>query len=347
LLVNSTKGGIMRLGLIGLKGHQSVVLTGARQLGDVELVAVSDDDEQALNRFVRDEPQARKAQKYADWRHLVEHAMLDVVCVCDENHLRAEQLLALAARSIHIVTEKPLTTTLDDLERLRSALAKSKSKLTMLLTMRHEARYVKMRELVQSGVIGEVAQITAQKSYRLEDRPEWFKSRQRLGGTIPYIGIHAIDLMSWVSGLHFRQVAAFHGRIGSERIKETENHASLLFELSNGGSATARLDYLRPSPAPTHGDDRLRLAGTKGVLEARGGEGRLMLVTSDKEPQLIDPGSARNLFAEFIEMVRSDRPYRIPAEDCFYATEVVLKARDAADQKRLVEIGPPRPVRRS
>ena len=336
----------MRLGLIGLKGHQSVVLSGARELGDIDLVAISDDDARALARFVRDTPQARQAQKFADWRHLIEHAMLDVVCVCDENHLRAEQLTALAARNIHIVTEKPLTTTLDDLERVRAGLAKSKSKLTMLLTMRHEARYAKMRELVASGVIGEVAQVSAQKSYRLEDRPEWFKSRQRLGGTIPYIGIHAVDLISWVSGLHFNHVAAFHGRIGSEQIKETENQASLLLELSNGGSATARLDYLRPSTAPTHGDDRLRLAGTKGVLEARGGEPQLMLVTSDGQPRRIDPGSTRNLFAEFIECIRGDRPYRIPAEDCFYATEVVLKARDAADHRRLVEIGAPRPIAR-
>jgi predicted dehydrogenase len=328
----------MRLGLIGLKGHQSVVLNGARQLGDVELVAVSDDDSRALDRFVRDTPQARQAQKYADWRHLVEHAMIDVCCVCDENHVRAEQLLALVKRNVHIVTEKPLTTTLEDLERVQSALAESKSKLTMLLTMRHEARYAKMRELVQSGIIGEVCQISAQKSYRLEDRPEWFKSRQRLGGTIPYIGIHAVDLMSWVSGLRYRRVAAFHGRIGSEHIQETENHASILLELSNGGSATARLDYLRPSPAPTHGDDRLRLAGTEGVLEVRGGEPKLMLVTSKKEPHTIDPGSTPNLFTEFVQALRANQPYRIPAEDCFYATKVVLKARQAADEKKLVDL---------
>jgi len=339
------RGSFMRLGLIGLKGHQSVVLDGARRLGDVqpvELVAVSDDDARALDSFVRDTPQARQAQKYADWRHLVDHTLMDVCCVCDENHLRAEQLLALAERNIHIVAEKPLTTTLEDLERLRAGLAKSKSKLTMLLTMRHEPKYVKMRELVRSGVIGEVCQISCQKSYRLEERPEWFKSRKRLGGTIPYIGIHAVDLTRWVSGLDFRHVAAFHGRIGMDHIKETENHASLLLELSNGGSATVRLDYLRPTTAPTHGDDRLRLAGAEGVLEARGGESKLMLVTTNKEPYTIDPGSTANLFAEFVQAIRHDRPYRIPAEDCFYATEVVLKAREAADGKKMVEIGPPR-----
>jgi predicted dehydrogenase len=328
----------MRLGLIGLKGHQSVVLNGARQLGDVELVAVSDDDARTLDRFVRDTPQARQAQKFADWRHLIEHAMLDVCCVCDENHLRAEQLIALAKRNVHIITEKPLTTTIDDLKRVRSAVADSTSKLTMLLTMRHEAKYAKMRELVQSGVIGAVCQISSQKSYRLEERPEWFKSRERLGGTIPYIGIHAVDLMSWVSGLRFRRRAAFHGRIGDDWIKETENHASILLELSNGGSATARLDYLRPSSAPTHGDDRLRLAGTEGVLEARGGESKLMLVTRKNKPQVIDPGSTANLFVEFVQAIRANQPCRIPSDDCFYATEVVLKAREAADQKKLIEL---------
>ncbi len=328
----------MRLGLIGLKGHQSVVLNGARELGDVELVAVSDDDARALDRFVRDTPQARKAQKFTDWRHLIEHAMIDVCCVCDENHLRAEQLIALAKRNVHIVTEKPLTTTLADLDRVRSSVADSTSKLTMLLTMRHEAKYAKMRELVQSGVIGEVCQISSQKSYRLEERPEWFKSRERLGGTIPYIGIHAVDLMSWVSGLRYRRLAAFHGRIDDDWIKETENHASILLELSNGGSATARLDYLRPSPAPTHGDDRLRLAGTEGVLEARGGESKLMLLTGKDKPHTIDPGSTANLFVAFVQAIRANQPYRIAADDCFYATEVVLKAREAADQKKLIEL---------
>jgi predicted dehydrogenase len=328
----------MRLGLIGLKGHQSVVLNGARQLGDDELVAVSEDDSRALDRFVRDTPQARQAQKYSDWRHLVEHSMIDVCCVCDENHLRAEQLIALAARDVHIVTEKPLTTTLKDLQRVRGALAGSKSQLTMLLTMRHEPKYVKMRELVKSGAIGEVCQISSQKSYRLEERPDWFKSRERLGGMIPYIGIHAVDLMSWVSGLKYRRLAAIHSRIGNEWIKETENQATILLELTNGGSATARLDYLRPSPSPTHGDDRLRLAGTEGVLEARGGESKLMLVTKKKQPYTIDAGSTANLFVEFVECLRAAKPYRIPAEDCFYATEVVLKAREAADQKKLIEL---------
>lgn len=328
----------MRLGLIGLKGHYGVVLDGARKLGNIELTAIAADSKPALERFQKTEVLARKAETYTDWRMLLEHSMIDICCICDENHVRAEQLIALAKRNIHIVTEKPLATTLDDLERVRAALTRSNSRLTMLLTMRHEGRYVKMHDLVRAGEIGEVALVTAQKSYQLHDRPEWFKERKRLGGTIPYVGIHALDLIRWITGLDFTHVAAFHGRIGKPEMKETENHASLLLRLANGASATARLDYLRPQTAPSHGDDRLRIAGTEGVIEVQGGE--LSLVTNSKKLHTVTPGPGSNLFVDYVEALRNNRPVPIPADDCLYVTEAVLKARDAADQSKLIELDP-------
>lgn len=328
----------MRLGLIGFQGHYGVVLDGARKLGNVELTAVAADSRPVLERFQKAEPLARKAEIYTDWRLLLEHSMIDVCCICDENHVRAEQAIALAKRNIHIVAEKPLATTLDDLERIRAALAKSTSRLTMLLTMRHEGRYAKMRDLVQAGEIGEVAVVTAQKSYQLHERPEWFKERKRLGGTIPYVGIHVLDLMRWITGLDFTQVAAFHGRVGKPEMKETENHASILLRLANGASATAHLDYLRPQTAGSHSDDRLRIAGSEGVIEVQGGE--LSLITASKKTHVVTPAPASNLFVEYVEALRKNRPVPIPADDCLYITEAVLKARDAADNSKLIEMSP-------
>jgi predicted dehydrogenase len=330
----------MKLGLIGLKGHQSVVLEGARQLGNVELVAISDDSKADLEKFKKREALAKNAELYTDWKHLLDHAMLDVCCVCDENHLRAEQLIALARHNVHIVTEKPLATTLEDLDRIKNALARSKSKLTMLLTMRHEAKYATLRRLVREGAIGEVCQASAQKSYQLHSRPDWFKERRRLGGTIPYIGIHALDLIAWTTGLDFTHVAAFHGRMGKiEEMKETENQASLLLRMANGASATARLDYLRPETAPSHGDDRLRLAGTEGVLEVRYPDNGVHLVTGKQKPAVIAPDKVPNLFVAFAEALQKGESPPIPADDCVYITEVVLKAREAADKQVLQEIG--------
>jgi predicted dehydrogenase len=330
----------MRLGLIGLKGHESVVLAGARQLGDIEVVAVADDDPAELDALFKKEPLTKNAERYTDWHHLIEHTMMDVCCLCDENAIRPEQLQALAARNVHIVTEKPLATTLEGLQQVRQALAKSQSRLTMLLTMRHEAKYAAMRDLIQQGVIGTPCQATTQKSYRIEQRPAWQRERQRLGGTIPYIGIHAIDMMRWLTGLDYTDVAAFHANIGTPEFGETEDQASVLLRLSNGGSATARLDYLRPEKAPTHGDDRVRIAGTEGVIEAGTPSEMISLITAKSGPTEIKPKPTANLFVDFVQALRENRESRIAAEDCLYITEVVLRAREAADTGKLVSISP-------
>ncbi len=330
----------MRIGQIGLKGHQGVVYQGAKALGGCEIVAVSDDDANATARLIETQPLARRAESYRDWRHLVEHSMMDVCVVCDTNDTRADQIVALAERNIHIIAEKPLTTTLADLERVRAALAKSKSRLTMLLTMRHEPKYAAVRKLVQAGAIGKVCQVTAQKSYRVGERPEWMKRRATLGGTIPYIGIHSLDLIRWTTGLEYTHVTALHGNLGTPYFGETEDTATVLARMTGGVVASARLDYLRPTAAPTHGDDRLRIAGSAGVIEIRSDFNDLQLITPDEPPRELVAEPVEDFFTSFVRAIREDRPQVITAEDSLRMTEVVLKARDAADRMAVVELGP-------
>lgn len=328
----------MRIGQIGLKGHEGVIHQGASKLGGCQIVAVSEDDPNAAAKLVKNSPLAKQAEVYRDWRHLVEHTMMDVCVVCDTNDTRADQIVALAERNIHIIAEKPLATTLADLARIRAALAKSRSRLTTLLTMRHEPKYALVRKLVQEGAIGHVCQVSTQKSYRVGERPEWMKHRQTLGGTIPYIGIHALDMMRWTTGLDYTHLAAFHANLGTPYFGETEDTATVLGRMTGGVVATARLDYLRPAAAPTHGDDRLRIAGSTGVIEVRGDFHDVQLITRDEAPRELVAPPVDDFFASFVRAVRNDQPQVISAEDCLRITEIVLKARDAADRLELVTV---------
>lgn len=328
----------MKLAVMGLKGHENVVLAGARELGDVELVAVSEDDPEKLRRFQQKEPLGKHCETYADWRHLVEHTMMDVCCVSDENGVRIEQLIALIQRGVHVVAEKPLTTTLDDLQRLRRLHESSNARLSMLLTMRHEAKYAAMRDWILKGAIGEPCTASAQKSYRYETRPQWQKERVRLGGIIPYIGVHAMDLMRWLTGLEYTQVSALQANLATPEFGETEDHASVLLRFSNGGSATARLDYLRPMTAPSHGDDRVRVVGSEGIIEIAYPQNRISLVTKKRPPEEIAFGPTPNLFVDFVRSLREGREARITADDCFKATEIVLHARTAAETNTIISL---------
>lgn len=326
----------MRIGIVGLAGHVSDCMKGAAAWKGAKIVAVSDPDKETTAKFVKKEELAEDADVYTDWRQLIEHAMIDVAIVAGENGRRVEQLIALAERNVHICSEKPLATSLDDLARVRSAVEASTSKLTMLLTMRYSAKYRTMRKLVADGAVGPVGLVTAQKSYRLEERPAWQKSRARLGGTIPYIGVHALDLMRWVPGLDVSHVAAFHANVASPEFGESEDTASVLLRYKTGATGTARLDYLLPKTYATHGDDRLRIAGGDGVIETQGAWNHVLLTTSKKTTHQLDPGPDENLFLDFLHSIADGAACRMPADDAYSMTELVLKARDAADRKEIV-----------
>jgi predicted dehydrogenase len=208
----------------------------------------------------------------------------------------------------------------------------------MLLSMRFDPQYRKMHAIVRGGGIGEVVAMTAQKSYKLGDRPDWMKRRETFGGIIPYIGIHMVDLMLWVSGRELTEAAAFQSNVGYPGYREMENNAAVIFKLDNRGTATVRLDYLRPATAPTHGDDRLRIAGTEGVVEYQDLSGLTLVNRESKPAQVRDLPAAGSLFGDFLDAVYNGRQPLLTPGEIFRVNEIVLKARDAAESHTLARL---------
>ncbi len=327
----------VRVAIIGLEGHMSEILDVAKASPQVRLTAIAERNPDLLGELASD-ALIRKAKPYSDYRDLLDREQLDVVAVGGENGTRAAIVQACAERKLHVVAEKPLAISLEDLGRIRETIKKSGSALTLLLPMRYSAVYQKMRSVVMEGGIGEVVTVAAQKSYKLGERPDWMKSRSSFGGIIPYIGIHMIDLMRWTSGHDFIEAAAFQSNVGAPQTREMENNAAVIFRLDNRGTGSLRMDYLRPAAAPTHGDDRLRIAGTAGVVEYQEGRGVSLVTTSRKPEQITDLPPEKQLFADFLEALYGGGRHLISLQDVFRVSEIVLKARDAAETGSVVKL---------
>ncbi len=328
----------LRVGLIGLKGHQGTILSGVQAMDDARLVAVCDDDDGKLA-GVSDWPSAdADTATYTDPVAMFDQVEMDIVGIAGTDAERAPMILAAAERGIHVLAEKPLAMDLDELAHIREAVTDSGILLSMLLTMRFEPPYLTMRRLIAEGAIGEVCLATMQKSYRLGDRPAWQRSRETFSGIIPFIGIHALDLIRWTTGREFTAGAAWCANVAHPQIGDLEDSASIALGLDNSGSATARLDYCRPAAAPTHGDDRLRVAGSEGVIEWIYTAGEVTLVTADEGPRAVELDHKLDQFADFVAAVRGDKPCHVPAEDCLRMTEVCLKLRDAANTTAVVDL---------
>jgi len=326
----------LRMALIGLEGHTGEVTGPLELLPDLEIVALADPDPARMERAARNS-RLSAARRYTDYRSLLDHETLDIAAVCGSNGERAPGILACAGRKLHIVAEKPLALDRDQLAAVRKAVADAGVRLTMLLPMRFSAPYLALQQVVTSGAIGQVAQMCAQKSYKLGERPAWMRRHASYGGTIPYIGIHMVDLMRFTSGRELVEAVSYQGRIGFPDLRDMENTTATLFRLDNGGMATLHMDYLRPETAPSHGDDRLRLAGTEGVAEYLAATGVTVVTRNEKPRTLTGLPPNQWLFVDFLRSVYLGSKPGLSLEDIYRANEVVLAARESAERRQFVQ----------
>lgn len=326
----------VRLGLLGLEGHYSEAINAVRDYPAIKIVALetlSDEQDQVAARI----PALANAARYKDYRRLLDAEKLDAVCVCDQNWRRAESVTACLERGIPTAGEKPIAAGIKQLEEVQRVAARTKTPLTTLLFMRYEPAFVAMKEIVASGAIGEPILLSGQKSYKLGERREWMKDRKTFGGTIPYIGCHVVDLLYFITGQDMTHAAGFHANVGAPQVREMENACAFSLRLKNGGAADVRLDYLRPATAPTHGDDRVRIAGTKGVVEYQ--QGKVTLADAAGPPrEIAELPKTRTLLPDFLDAVFNGTTPMLTKEDVFRVARIVLRARDAADAGRVLEI---------
>jgi predicted dehydrogenase len=328
--------GRIRIALIGLDGHPDEILTPLSELPDAQVIAFAD-----VSGAVRDRaakmPALSSARLYESYNDMLKsERQIDVLAVCNNNGERAAAVLAGLKRGVNVIAEKPLALQREDLQAIRRQVGQQRTRIGMLLPMRFSPTYLALKRIVESGELGEVVQAAGQKSYKLGNRPDWMRKRATYGGTIAWIGIHMIDLMRWTSGREMTEVVSYQTRIGAADAGEMETVTTSMFRLDNGGLAALKMDYMRPQTAPSHGDDRLRLAGTKGIAEYQAATG--VTVVSDKRPpRTIDnlPAS-RHLFVDFLDSVYNGKPTLLPMEDIFRINEITIAAQESADQHRIV-----------
>jgi predicted dehydrogenase len=222
---------------------------------------------------------------------------------------------------------------------VKQAYAKPGLRLSMLLPMRFDPEYLALKAVVDSGEIGEVAQITGQKSYQLGARPEWQKQRESYGSTVLWIGIHMIDLMRHCSGREMVEVAGYQSHVAFPELGAMENVTAAVYKLDNGGVGTLHMDYLRPGTAPAHGDDRLRLAGTKGIAEYMADLGVVVVSDGSKPRKVTSLPRQKSVFLDFVESVYLGKPQTLTLPDIYRVNEITIATHEASVEHRFKRVG--------
>ena len=169
---------------------------------DATLRAVASRREDALGAFADryDIP-----HRYTDWRDLVADPSVDVVCIATPTGHHPEMAIAAARAGKHVLTEKPMATTLTDADRMIASCAEAGVTLGVIFMYRFMDSTRKMKQAVDNGLIGRpilgdcVGKFRRDQSYY--DSGEWRGTwAAEGGGSLMTQTSHTLDLLLWMLG---------------------------------------------------------------------------------------------------------------------------------------------------
>lgn len=321
----------MRICITGSCGHGAGVLAALAADPSLSLVALAPGfpGENPDRLMAAAKRCGQSPRLYADTEDMLSAETPDILIVDGPFGLHAAHTLAALRRGIAVLCDKPLATTEEQLEQLEHACRTPGALLWSMQTMRYEAPFYTAARMLHRGAIGDIRLISMQKSYRLGTRPAFYGDPDLYGGTIPWVAIHAIDTVGYFCRKYPVSVYAQQSAAGSPGGSCPEMTAACLLTLPGEVLASVTADYLRPQNAPTHGDDRVRVAGTEGILEIRNGA----LYCIDRRhnglrplPLLTPPA----LFSEFVAALRGSRDTLLSMQDSLDSTRIALLARRSA-----------------
>ncbi|HSH81600.1 MAG TPA: Gfo/Idh/MocA family oxidoreductase [Herpetosiphonaceae bacterium] len=226
----------LRVAVVG-GGIGSSHITAFKTLPELyEIVAMCDIDRDKAQRVADEHGIPRVSTDLDDLCRMDD---LDVIDICTPPHLHFAQIQQVLAGGKHAICEKPLVSSLKEVDELIEAEAQSGQRMMPIFQYRFGHGLQKLKFLIEAGLAGQAYLSTVETSWRR--RAEYYavpwrgKWSTELGGVLLGHAIHAHDMLSYVSGPIKRVFARATTRVNPI---EVEDCASVTLEMADGSLAS-------------------------------------------------------------------------------------------------------------
>ncbi len=255
----------IKWGVIGCGGiADRRTLPGMMDAENAELIAVMD-----VNKTFAENCKEKYGAKYA-FDNIEELLALDeiqAVYIASPVFCHKEQAFAAAKAGKDILIEKPVGLTSAEAEEIAAFCEEQGVKLGVGFMMRFHAYHQKMKEIVQSGKIGEIVSCRAQLTCWYPEMENCWRQDMKLsgGGAMMDMGVHCVDLIRYITG---KEVVEAAGLVGNQIFKySVEDAGAVIFKLENGAIGYVDANFNIPDAAAKC---KIEFYGTKGSIFAQG-----------------------------------------------------------------------------
>lgn len=322
----------MKIGILSFAHHHAeAYIANLRALPGVEVLGVSDEDQERGKRFA-DQYGVRFYVSYAD---LIQDRP-DGVIICSENSKHRPLVELAAAEGVSILCEKPLATTLADSRAVVDACDRAGVLLMTAFPMRFSAPLLELKARLDAGDFGRVLCFNATNQGELPTKHRaWFVDPDLAGGgAIMDHTVHLVDVMRWYLGSEVSQIYAQSNRIFHANEVVVETGALEMLTFQSGVFASIDASWCRPPYWPTWGGLTFEMVTERGAVIVDAFKQNLTVYSHRwQRPQWYYWGSDMNqaMVAEFVAAIREQRQPKVTGVDGLRAVEVALAAYRSAE----------------
>lgn len=281
----------------------------------------------------------------ADFTSMLARSDIDAVVLATPHHLHAEQVIAAAGRSKHVLVEKPMATNAADCDAMIAACKAANVTLSVIKTLRFRGVFSRAKRLIDGGQLGRIRMIQAtalfpwnhDQKYLYEAEKKW-ASMPNSGGALLDRGVHIFDALRWLIS---DEPVRVYGSAGSVRAEAWLAYSAMVqVEFSQGASAQVWTSEEIPAPGFPNTRYLMRIWGEKGVMECEGFS-KLQIGTTEgwelvwEQPPIdfvnkpLDPARLEAFHLQtqdFIDSLRLGKLPSVTGEDGRAAVEMVQAA---------------------
>lgn len=272
----------IKLGIIGIgnmgSAHARCVFGG--ECPDFELVAVADIKPQRLE-WAKSEL-SPDIHCFETAEEMLDSGLINACMICVPHYDHPKYTIECLKRGIHVMTEKPAGVYTKQVREMNEEAKKHPDVVFgMMFNQRTNCIYRKMRELVQSGVYGNIRRTNwiITNWYRPQayyDSGDWRATWSGEGGGVLLNQCpHQLDLWQWICGMPKKVEAHLH--YGMWHNIEVEDDVTTYVEYENGATGV-----FITSTGDCPGTNRLEITGTRGKLVLENGILKLWKLNEDE-----------------------------------------------------------------
>lgn len=314
------------IAIIGCSGHYSYVLDNLPDQCILTAVAPGHPDENMTHLY--NTLKGFSIKYYINWRDLLKIHKPDIVVVNSWFGLNGTITIEALLSGSHVFSEKPLSGEISELSSIKREWSRSNFFVGGMFGISYTAPFVTLYNYIKTQMKGNIRLINVRKSYKINTREDFYKSRNTYTGTIPWVGSHGVDWILRVSEKHILRGSAFHIQDNDFGYGEMESAAVCNYALEDNVLAQISIDYFRPHGALSHGDDRLRVVTTKEIIEIQNGQVSVIDNNNEYFLPLLD---SKCIFTEFVTCIEDGLNREVWFNHAYEVTLITLLSREAAD----------------